>query len=65
MPKQHCAVPDCNKLIRHVDEIIGKCRCGKTHCTTHRLSFHHDCQHDYSIDRDKFITANKCVPLKV
>jgi len=65
MPKLTCAHATCNKKIKTVEQEIGKCRCSQTYCLIHRLPESHDCSFVFSLDKDVFITENKCVGTKM
>lgn len=41
-----CQLKGCNKKLS-LTEMLCKCQCGNTHCTTHRLSSDHMCTYDY------------------
>ena len=43
------------------------CKCGKKHCTTHRLSESHQCNYDYrsDINVEETIKNMKCVSPKL
>jgi len=60
-----CKFKDCKKKLNVVEKTIGKCRCGKSFCSLHRLN--HDCTYDYraEINEEKFIEENKCVADKM
>lgn len=65
MPKKRCAYPGCKKKLSLTECTIGTCKCNNTYCMLHRLPAQHDCTFDFSVDREKFIEANKCVAAKV
>jgi predicted nucleic acid binding AN1-type Zn finger protein len=65
MPKPTCAHVKCNKKITTVEQTIGKCRCNQVYCMAHRLPELHDCSFVFSIDKDVFISYNKCVEPKM
>lgn len=60
-----CKFKDCNKKMTPAEKLIGKCKCGKTFCSKHRLN--HDCTFDYkeAVDKEKIIEQNKCVASKM
>ena len=37
----------CSKKLALVDQVTGKCMCGFTYCSNHRLPEFHDCTHNY------------------
>jgi len=65
MPKKTCAMQDCNKKLKNVDTIMGKCRCEGIFCILHRLPELHECKHEFILDENSFIAANKCVAPKI
>jgi hypothetical protein len=67
MTSSVCNVVGCNKKIKLLDEIIAVCRCGKTHCITHRLSERHNCNFDYKgiTNKEDTIRRMKCVASKI
>lgn len=65
MPKQVCALKECNTKIKTVDVTLGTCRCAKVFCTKHRLPEAHMCPVILRIDKDTFIDQNKCVAVKI
>lgn len=60
-----CKFNDCNKKMTPAEQLIGKCKCGKTFCSKHRHN--HDCTFDYKglVDKEKIIEENKCVASKM
>lgn len=60
-----CNFENCGKKMTPAEKLIGLCKCGKTYCCKHRLD--HNCTFDYkgSVDKEKFILENKCVPSKM
>ena len=65
MSKNKCAFKTCNKKIKNVDTIMGKCRCENVFCSIHRLPEQHDCKYEYILDENEFIAANKCIASKI
>ena len=65
MKNKICSHKDCKKKLKPVDSIMGLCRCEKVFCKLHRLPESHLCQFVFSIDKEKFIKANRCVAAKV
>ena len=67
MTKSVCALEGCKKKISLVENIISMCKCGKKHCTTHRLSESHQCNYDYrsDINVEETIKNMKCVSPKL
>ena len=63
MPNR-CPLPGCNRKIKLTDL---SCRCGKTFCSLHRLSEHHNCSYDYKNSQDKLKKINelKCISSKI
>lgn len=60
-----CAHEGCNKKILPVNEILGKCRCAKTFCPSHRMPETHNCKHEFILNETEFIASNKCVATKI
>ena len=65
MPKQICAYDKCNKKIKLVEQYAGKCRCNQIYCMEHRLPEAHDCSFTFTLNKEVFITENKCVEPKL
>ena len=63
--KKVCAYQSCNKKLKKVDQIMGKCRCENIYCSQHRLPESHMCTIVYKIDKDKFMEDNKCSAVKL
>ena len=45
MPAQRC--PVCAKKVTLAQATMGKCRCGNTYCSQHRLPDDHCCTHNF------------------
>ncbi len=65
VPKQKCAFQCCVKKVNQVEMMMGKCRCENVYCSKHRMPESHCCAFIYTIDKDEFIKANKCVAAKI
>ena len=63
--KLTCAHKECNKKIKLVDQMMGKCRCNNTYCILHRMPECHDCSYNFTINKEIFIQENKCVEPKL
>jgi len=45
--KETCAVPECKIILSMFESTVGKCKCSKKFCTTHRHAIDHNCTFDY------------------
>jgi hypothetical protein len=65
--KKRCCDESCKKKLTLTDEIVGKCNCGNTYCSTHKPSSEHKCTYNY-VDASKKVltsTLSKVVSAKV
>ncbi len=55
---------ECNKKLKLIASIIGKCKCGNYYCDEHKLNGH-NCVYDYKNDRDKKIVKIETKIMKI
>ena len=65
MPQKQCAFEGCKKKIKPTDEIMGQCLFEGIYFKKHRLPEQHGCSFQFTINKDDFIAANKCVASKI
>lgn len=65
MSQKKCAFKDCKKKIKPIDEVMCQCRCEYIFCKKHRLPEQHHCTFQFTMNKDEFIHANKCIAVKV
>lgn len=52
----HCA--ECEKILKPLQIIIGKCKCAKFYCTTHIIPDKHKCSFNYYTAHQIKLTSN-------
>jgi hypothetical protein len=63
-----CHIITCNKKLTFMEKNTCLCnKCNIYYCTKHRLPEIHLCSYDFTkdVDKEKFITDNKCVADKI
>jgi predicted nucleic acid binding AN1-type Zn finger protein len=49
---------ECDKILKPLQIILGKCKCTKFYCNVHIIPEKHKCTHDYYVAHQMKLTSN-------